>query len=68
MRVTKVRGGSDPGCPDGRTCPAVHETDSGTLMIVGRLVTEPEALAKMAIGDGETVIEVPASLLPEVRR
>jgi hypothetical protein len=67
MRVTKLRGDSDPDCPDGRTCPAVHVTDSGTLMIVGRLVTEREALAQMAIGDDETAIEVPASLLPELR-
>jgi hypothetical protein len=67
MWVTKLRGGSDPDCLDGRTCPAVHLTDSGTLVIVGRLVTEPEALSQMAIGDGETAIEVPASLLPEVR-
>jgi hypothetical protein len=36
-------------------------------MIVGRLVTEREALAQMVIGDDETAIEVPASLLPEVR-
>lgn len=61
MRLTKIR-----GCPDGRTCPAVHSTDRGTFMIIGRVVGDPAALAQMEIGPGEVAIEVPASLLPEV--
>ena len=63
MRLTQLRGDS---CPDGRTCPAVHQTNRGTLMIVGRRVSDAEALAQMAIGEDEIAIEVPASLLPEV--
>ncbi len=63
MKVTRLRGDD---CPDGRTCPAVHQTDSGSLMIVGAVVTDSEALAQMAIGGGEVAIEVPLSLLPEV--
>ena len=65
MTLTKLRGDD---CPDGRTCPAVHQTDRGTLMIIGRIVTDPEALAQLAIGSGETAIEVPMSLIPEVAR
>jgi hypothetical protein len=61
MRLTKIR-----DCPDGRTCPAVHGTDRGTLMIIGRVVSDSDVLAQMAIGPGEIAIEVPASLLPEV--
>ena len=60
--LTRVRG----TCPDDRTCPAAHKTSRGTVMIVGRPVTEPEALAQMAIGDGEIAIEVPGELFPEV--
>lgn len=37
-------------------------------MIVGSVVTDPEALAQLAIGPGETAIEVPLSLVPEVAR
>ena len=66
MELRKIRG--DDSCPDGRTCPAVHQTDRGTLMIVGSVVTDPEALAQLAIGPGETAIEVPLSLVPEVTR
>ncbi len=62
MRLTQLRG----DCPDGRTCPAVHQTDRGTLMVVGRRVTDGEALAQMAIGEDEIAIEVPEGLLPEV--
>ena len=65
MELIKLRGDE---CPDGRTCPAVHQTDRGSLMIIGSVVTDPEALAQLAIGPGETAIEVPLSLLPEVAR
>ena len=63
MKLRKVAGET---CPDGRTCPAVHHSDRQTLVIVGSLVRDPETLAQLAIGPGETAIEVPASLLPEV--
>jgi hypothetical protein len=63
MRLTRLRG---EDCPDGRTCPAVHMTESGSLIVVGRVVTDGEVLAQMAIGDGELAVEVPATLLPEV--
>jgi hypothetical protein len=35
-------------------------------MVVGRRVTDAEALAQMAIGEDEIAIEVPEHLLPEV--
>jgi hypothetical protein len=41
-------------------------TESGSLIVVGRVVTDGEVLAQMAIGDGELAVEVPATLLPEV--
>lgn len=63
MTLTKLRSSN---CADGRTCPAVHQTDTGELVIVGRMVTDPDALDQMAIGEGEIAIAVPGSLFPEV--
>lgn len=63
-RLKKIR----DACPDGRTCPAVYaDTQGGPLRIVGKVITDPAILAQMAIGDDETVVEIPASLIPEVR-
>lgn len=63
MKLAMLRGDY---CPDGRTCAAVHQTETGSLMIVGRAVTDEDALSQMAIGPGEIAVEVPAALLPEV--
>jgi hypothetical protein len=63
LKLTTVRGIE---CPDGRTCPVVKQTNRGTLMIVGGRVTDPGALAQLAIGPGETAVEIPLSLIPEV--
>jgi hypothetical protein len=63
MGLTRLRG---EDCPDGRTCPAVHRTETGSLVIIGRAVTDDSLLAQLAIGPGEVAIEVPAELLPEV--
>ena len=63
MKLRKVRGDD---CPDGRTCPAVHQTERGTLVIIGSVVSDPAMLAELAIGPGERAIEVPLSLIPEV--
>jgi hypothetical protein len=62
MKLTRLRG----ECPDGRTCPSVNASDRGTAVIVGRAVTDPEALAHLAIGPDEVAVEVPGVLLPEV--
>lgn len=64
LRLTRVR--TDPKCPDGRTCPAGYASNQPRVFIVGKLVTDPVALAQMGIGDDEIAVEVPASVLPEV--
>ena len=43
--------------------PTLFETDRGTLLVQGYLVTDPEALSQMRIPDGETVVEVPKELM-----
>ena len=62
MKVTVVRVIRD-NCPDGKTCPALADTDHGSCIVVGRVVRDPEALAALGIGDDEMAVEVPASLL-----
>lgn len=62
MKLTVLR--VVPGdCTDGKTCPAVARTDSGSYVVVGKVVTDPEALGALGIADNETAVEVPASLL-----
>jgi hypothetical protein len=46
------------------TCPAVYETDRGTLAVQGRLVVEPEALGdSVNLGSDEVIIEIPRELI-----
>jgi hypothetical protein len=61
MRLTKLSGCS------GGTCPAVFETDRGTYVVQGSIVTDPEALATMELPAHETAVEVPASLLASLK-
>jgi hypothetical protein len=45
------------------TCPAVYETDRGTLAIQGVLVTDPEALAdSVNRATDEVIVEIPKAL------
>ena len=62
MRMTRIRG----ECPDGRTCPAVHDTDGDVLVIQGNLITDPRVLSELRLGPGEAAVEIPRTLLPEV--
>ena len=61
MRLVKLAGCS------GGTCPAVFETDRGTYVVQGAIVTDPEALAAMRLPEHETAVEVPASLLASLK-
>lgn len=62
MQLTRVRG----DCNDGKTCPTVFATDRGTVVVQGSIVTDAAALAELALPSGETAVEVPSWLLPEV--
>lgn len=60
MRLTLV--GKDPQSnPTGS--PTVYRTDRGSWVVQGWVVTEPEALAQMAIPDGETAVEIPDRMI-----
>lgn len=52
--------------PRGGTCPAFYDTGRATLTVVGKKVTDPALLAQMGIAEDETVVEIPATLLPEL--
>jgi hypothetical protein len=62
MLVKLVRGGS---CADGKTCPALHQTDRGTLVVRGWAVTDTELLRNLDLPAGTQAVEVPAELLAE---
>ena len=49
-------------------CPAVFQTDRGSILIVGRVLTEDERgrLPEIAVGKGEAVVEVPTGLLSKI--
>jgi hypothetical protein len=63
MRVTFL------GTTSGNTnCPTLWETDRGTYLAQGKIVTDPEALAAVrgrgnGIPDDETIVEIPKALL-----
>lgn len=57
MRLTRLS-----GCNEG-TCPAIYATDRGTFVVQGAVVTDAEACADASVPAGETLVEVPASLL-----
>jgi hypothetical protein len=61
MKLTKLAGCS------GGTCPAVWETDRGTLVVQGSIVTDPDALATMELPAHESAVEVPAELLASLK-
>lgn len=52
--------------PSGPTCPAFYDTGRATYNVVGKKVTDPAILAQMGIAEDETVVEIPASLIPEL--
>jgi hypothetical protein len=55
-------------CSDGKTCPALHRTDRGTVVVQGWAVTDPEALRQLRLPPGEQAVEIPAELGGRLRR
>ncbi|WP_051898617.1 hypothetical protein [Sciscionella sediminilitoris] len=56
---------------NGNHCPKLFKTDRSTIIVQGRVVTDPDALAKIrnhrqGLDADETVVEVPAELFPFV--
>lgn len=65
MRLTFLGKTSNSG--DGQ-CPALYETDRGTYVVQGKIVTDRSALGDIRdLGPDETIVEIPADVL-ELRR
>jgi len=49
-------------------CPSVFETDRGTLIVIGRIVQDEEALRLLRgkIGEGESAVELPKAFFEGV--
>ena len=52
-------------CSSGKTCPRVGSSSRGTKLVQGYPLSAEEA-ARLGVPEGEIVVEVPATLLPEV--
>jgi hypothetical protein len=63
MKLTVLRVIGDDQCYDGKTCPSLSQTDRGSYVVVGKVVTDAEVLGAIGIGPGEMAVEVPAALL-----
>jgi hypothetical protein len=68
VKIIRVLRDNDSGlkrsdCSDGKTCPALAETEDGDFLIVGSPETDPEVLAQLPVGPNEGVIRVPGALL-----
>ncbi|PZS28259.1 MAG: hypothetical protein DLM59_14990 [Pseudonocardiales bacterium] len=60
MRLTFI--GKDPGSnPTGS--PTVYRTDRDSWIVQGWVVTDAEALATLALPDGESAVETPDRML-----
>ena len=61
MKLTFVA--KDPNSYPGES-PTLYRTDRGSWVVQGWVVSDPDALAVMAIPDGETCVEIPDRLVP----
>jgi len=43
--------------------PTLYATDSDSMVVQGWIVTDPQILAVITVGDGETIVEVPPKLM-----
>jgi hypothetical protein len=43
--------------------PSLYATDQGSYLVQGWIVTDRATLARLAVGEDETLVEVPAALL-----
>jgi hypothetical protein len=56
------------GTCDNSTCPAIYESDRGTYVVQGAIVTDAQALSSVELPANETLVEVPKSLLLELAK
>jgi hypothetical protein len=50
---------SEGTCPPGLNCPTVRrDRSTGTVAIVGTVITDPARLAELGVGPGEAAVEI----------
>ena len=59
MLQLRLLAGPPAGCA-GKSCPTLYETDRGTVVVQGYVVTE---VTGAELGVGEALVEIPAELL-----
>jgi len=59
MKLTKLLPDSEDYCHDGKTCPALYDTDTELVLVQGAPLTHPDA----AVPPHEQLVAVPKSLL-----
>jgi hypothetical protein len=64
MRLTLIAKDPD-SVPDGS--PTLYQSDRGSWVVQGWIVSDPDALADMNIPEGETCVEIPDRLVPYFR-
>ncbi|GAA1555269.1 hypothetical protein GCM10009789_05890 [Kribbella sancticallisti] len=60
MELTLVAGDPD-SVP--QNSPTLYKTDRGSWVVQGWVVTDPDALAKLNLPDGETAVEIPDRMI-----
>ncbi len=56
-------------CDHGNVCPTLHyRPDTDEYVVQGYTVTDPQVVAALNLAVGETVVQVPTGLLPELQR
>jgi hypothetical protein len=63
-------GNSNPvvNCMDGPRCPNVYRTDRDTFIIQGWVITDAKTLEDLDIPPGESAVEIPLDLIPELAK
>jgi hypothetical protein len=54
------------GC-EGGSCPKVAEVDGGMLAVQGHIAQDPDLIARMAPGNGETVVLLPVAMFDQAQ-
>ena len=60
--------GDDQKCTEGKKCPNIYLTDRGTFIVQGWVISDEQTLMDLDIPPGESAVEIPLDLLPELTK
>lgn len=69
VKVTNGDGGATGGGADcaGKSCPAVYKTDCDSFVVQGLKLIKDD-LKQIELGDNESAVEIPASLIEQIKK